>query len=63
MQHNDIQGVTKKKLDCFNNALGTMPIGKPLGHCNTQLLSYVVLHFFLQQVISFLSYKLSCNIV
>ena len=40
-----IRGVTKKKLDCINHALGTMPIGKPLAHHETQLLSSIVLQF------------------
>ena len=35
----------KKKLDCINHALGTMPIGKPLAHREMQLLSYIVLQF------------------
>ena len=41
----NIRGLTKKKSDCFNHALGTMPIGKPLAHCKTQLLSSIVLQF------------------
>ena len=40
-----IQGVTKKKPDCINHALGTMPIGKLLAHRKTQLLSFIVLQF------------------
>ena len=32
-----IQRVTKKKLNCINHALGTMPIDKPLAHRETQL--------------------------
>ena len=41
----DIRGVTKKKPDCINYALGTMPIGKPLAHRETKLLSSIVLQF------------------
>ena len=37
--------MTKKKLDCINHAVGTMPIGKPLAHHEAQLLSSVVLQF------------------
>ena len=33
----------KKKLDCINHAVGTMPIGKPLADCETQLFSSIVL--------------------
>ena len=40
-----IQGVTKKKQDCINHAVGTMPIGKPLAHRETQLLSSIVSQF------------------
>ena len=40
-----IRVVTKKKPDCINHAVGTMPIGKPLAHRETQLLSSVVLQF------------------
>ena len=41
----NIQGMTKKKLDRINHSLGTMPIGKPLAHCETQLLNFIVLQF------------------
>ena len=41
----DIRSVTKKKLDCINHALGTMPIGRQLAHCETQLLSSIVSQF------------------
>ena len=40
-----IQDVTKKKPDCINHALGTMPIDKPLAHHETQLISSIVLQF------------------
>ena len=40
-----IRGVTKKKPNCINQALGTMPIGKPLAHRETQLLSSIGLQF------------------
>ena len=30
------QGETKKKPDCINHAVGTMPIGKPLAHRTLQ---------------------------
>ena len=31
----------KKKPDCINHAVGTMPIGKPLAHRETQLLNSI----------------------
>ena len=40
-----LQGVTKKKPDCINHALGTIPINKPLAHREIQLLSSIVLQF------------------
>ena len=40
-----LQGVTRKKPDCINHALGTMPIGKPLAHRETQILSSIALQF------------------
>ena len=42
---NVLQGVTKNKPDCINHTLGTMPISKPLAHCETQLLNSIVLQF------------------
>ena len=46
-QFSSIDEVRQKKPDCINHALGTMPIGKPLAHRETQLLSSIVLQFFL----------------
>ena len=40
-----VQGVTKKKPDCINHAFGTMAIGKPLAHRETQLLNSIGLQF------------------
>ena len=48
-----LRGVTNKKRDCFNHAFGTMPIGKPLGHCKIQLLSYVVFQIFCSRLFHF----------
>ena len=40
-----MRGVIKKKPDSINHAPGTMPIGKPFAHRETQLLSSNVLQF------------------
>ena len=54
-----LRGATRKKPDCINHALGTIPIGKPLAHRETQLFSSIRLTL----VIPFLCFRLLCTVM